>query len=147
MDFSDKLALIIAALSIMALIYGLILTPDQPAAEGKNTTANSKTPETKEPPKADVWSLLSRENVELQCLKQARAYAEKQGVPSFAVASCKCAANETADVKSYNCTISAIDGNYPVDARCVKKEGRCLFTSPGGAIVYTFDEMEKLMAK
>lgn len=145
MDFSDKLVLIIAAVSLGVLILGLMLIPAQPVITEDNITENTSLTETPEPPKTDVWSLLSSKNVEEQCLKQARAYAAQQGIPSFAVSSCRCSANETADIKSYDCTISAIDGTHKVDANCVKKDERCIFTSMGGAIVYTFDELEKMI--
>jgi hypothetical protein len=145
MDFSDKLALIIAAISLAVLVFGIFIMPAMPVAEEENDTANITATEKPEIKEQTVWSLLNRENVEVQCLKQARFYAEKQGLPSFAVTSCKCSANETADVKSYDCSISSFDGIYKIDAKCVKKDERCIFTSIGGAIVYTFDEMEKMI--
>ncbi len=145
MDFSERLVLVIAALSFTVLILGLLLIPAPNATEPSKANETNQSVEPPEPPKTDVWSLLNSQNVEVQCLKQARAFAVKSGVPEFAVSGCRCSANETADVKIYDCTISAIDGDYDVDAKCVKADERCLFTSMGGAIVYTFDEMEKLM--
>lgn len=145
MDFSDKLVLVVAVLSLAVLVIGVLLVPAKPADVTSEPEENKTSPEQPEIPKTDVWSLLNKENVEDQCLEQARAFAAEQGLPGFFISGCVCSATEGPAVKSYNCTISAIDGAYLVDARCVKADERCLFTSLGGAIVYTFDEMEKLM--
>ena len=144
MDFSERLMLIIAAFSIAILILGLILIPPQPAsAQVENNT--SEEPEIIEQPENSVWSLLNEKNVELQCLRQARAYAAEQGAPAFFVSSCSCSGNESDTVKKYDCLISAIDGARNVEAECVKSEGRCLFTYSGRTTAYTFEEMEKMM--
>lgn len=148
MDFSDKLVLIVAFLSLLVLFIGVFFLPATPRAAEPNATENSTAPEQQEPqeePKTDVWSLLNRENVEIQCLRQARAFAAEQGLPSFFVSRCSCSEEASPSLKSYNCTISAIDGTYNIDAKCVNADKRCIFTSLGGTIVYTFDEMEKLM--
>jgi hypothetical protein len=145
MDFNGKLLLLVAAVLIAILVFGLAVwqRPASPGAE--NTTTNKSVLPPPAPPKPDVWSLLNRSNVEIQCLKQARMFASEQNLPSFFIMSCSCQASESADVKTYDCVISAADGDYTIDAKCVKADKRCIFTSMGGAIVYTFDEMEKLM--
>jgi hypothetical protein len=147
MDFNGKVLLLVAVICLALIIIGLAIR-QQPVPPDENDTENMTMDDTIPPPspeKPDVWTLLNNPNVEMQCLKQARQFASEQDLPSFFIMGCSCEANESADVKSYDCVISAADGDYQVDATCVKADRRCIFTSLGGAIVYTFDEMEKLM--
>lgn len=145
MESPQKL-LSILFLLLITIILAVVLFSG-PAPEGKvNETVGTAPPENlTSPHEPGIWDLLNKSSVEEQCLIQARAYARSQQLPSAFVFSCSCQANETADVKDYGCQISAADGTYMVNARCVKVEERCVFMSIGGSYVYTFDDLRSML--
>lgn len=145
MELPKKLLIILSLLLIIVIFLALVLSGSPPKEAENETAAEPPSENLTAPPGPGVWEMLNRSKVEEQCLIQARAYANSQQLPAAFVFSCKCEANENEETKEYDCEISAADGKYQVDARCVKQEERCVFVSIGGSIVYTFDELESML--
>lgn len=142
-----------AALSaglIMLLLSSCMLT-GQPEANGtmaaNNTTANStrQAPQNVSPappsnPASD-WDYINKTNVEIDCMSEARTYATSQGFGPEVVYGCQCSANESDALKTYNCSISALDGQHPVEVKCSKDNGTCVISINGKSEELTIEQI------
>ena len=90
------------------------------------------------------WSLINNESVERACLAEAKRQARTSGYGDSVVFSCSCKASESSDFKSYDCQVSALDGNHPVAIACTKNRQSCEITSEQGIVVYTFEQLRIL---
>jgi len=90
------------------------------------------------------WNLIINDRVQSACLSEAKATAESSGYNEALVWGCNCIAGESESVKSYDCKVSAIDGQHPVSIVCTKSLKSCQIDSARGSGVYTFDELEEL---
>jgi hypothetical protein len=148
MDFLQKLLFAISVLSFTALVLVLVFhqaPQKQPEVPEPNKTITANNSSNVTVSDSDVWIILTPANVEDQCLKQARDYAKNQGFPPYAVLSCSCEGNESSEVKTYECTINSLDGDYHVGATCVKSQARCIFNTTAGLVYYGFDELAEMM--
>ncbi len=95
----------------------------------------------------EQWAVINQDNVEKHCLSQAKQVAVEEGHPSLSVFSCSCQGSENSEEKSYRCTISAADGKHEITVDCVKAERECIIFSETGTDVYTFDDLQELLAE
>lgn len=89
------------------------------------------------------WNNISNAQAEKGCLKQAKKVATNEGYSEALVFSCKCVSQETSATKTYDCSVSAMDGSHDVSINCVKAQNKCIVISEQGTKVYNFDELEK----
>ena len=90
------------------------------------------------------WSLITKTKVETACLSQAKTQAVDAGYSAGLVFSCSCNAQESASLKSYACTVSALDGGHQVGIACTKRQRSCEITSEQGTFVYTFAQLSAM---
>ena len=91
----------------------------------------------------EQWGNITKNQAEKGCLKQAKKVATDKGYSDAMVFSCTCPAQETSTTKSYDCTVSALDGEHKVTINCIKAENKCAVTSEEGTSYYNFNELEK----
>ncbi|MAG18327.1 MAG: hypothetical protein CL944_02540 [Candidatus Diapherotrites archaeon] len=103
-----------------------------------NPTYNSNNPAL---PKFEGWDSISKSVVEQACLIKAKEFV---GDLAWGVSSCACSASESDSIKSYGCSVSALDGQHPFIAECVRADSICNITSDQGDISLTFSELEQL---
>lgn len=131
-------------------------TPPSPfpplAFNPPNASANAS-PIINAPPYANVslpgtteqgWAMINRSNVESACLSQAKKAAVAGGYNEGMVFSCACRARESAVAKSYECSVSALDGQHPVGINCTKSDKTCRISFGGSEAAYTFDQLQAL---
>ena len=111
-----------------------------------NSTVNFSLPANATPPDntEQEWALISKNNVESACLSAAKKTAASSGYSEMMVFGCACSAQESAGTKSYDCSVSAIDGQHPVSITCTKSSRTCSITSQQGSATYTFDQLQSL---
>ena len=90
------------------------------------------------------WVLISKSSVESACLSQAKKTVAASGYNEGLVFSCACSAQESSSVKSYGCSVSALDGQHPVGINCTKSGQACSITAQGSTASYTFDQLQAL---
>jgi len=90
------------------------------------------------------WALITKPEVEAVCLKLARDAVAGRGYSTSVVFGCTCQAQGTDEVKSYGCTVSAVNGDNPVSVVCVKADATCSSSSSFGNSIYTFDQLQAL---
>ena len=90
------------------------------------------------------WAMINRSNVENACLSQAKKTAVASGYDEWLVFSCACSAQELAGAKSYECSVSALDGAHPVSINCTKSDKACRIAAQGSESTYTFDQLQVL---
>lgn len=147
-----KLMLSIIALIAIAGALVLVVQPNSPstaAIPSVQTTPSavptaSLTPSQQAVQTESDWSMLTEENVEKACLSVAKKQASDAGYSESLVFGCGCTANETPEVKSYSCTISALDGGHDASVTCTKSLKVCEISSEQGKVSYTFDELRAL---
>jgi uncharacterized membrane protein len=93
----------------------------------------------------DIWNQLNKPFAEKNCLRLAKEYAVNNNIPAIFITSCKCSANESADVKSYSCTIKSIDSSYPVEISCFQSKEMCTFESSFETNSLTFDQAKEYL--
>ncbi|MDE1798269.1 MAG: hypothetical protein KGH63_02595 [Candidatus Micrarchaeota archaeon] len=93
---------------------------------------------------AAQWALINNDNVQRACLSQAQSAATAQGYPAGVVSGCSCQAQESALYKSYQCQVSALDGQHPVSVACDKNQQSCQISSQQGTATYTFDQLQAM---
>lgn len=119
--------------------------PQVPSVPPAQAPADNMTPGAPAPDKAEqAWAMIKRENVESACLSQAKKTAVASGYDDGVVFGCSCTAQESPDAKSYDCSVSALDGTHPVAISCTKSQQTCEIVSQQGAATYTFDELQSL---
>ena len=106
-----------------------------------NASANAFQPDKTE----QDWAMISKENVENACLSQAKAAAVAKGYNEGMVFSCSCIAQESPGFKSYDCSISALDGEHSAGITCIKSGQTCSIDSQEGTATYTFDDLQALV--
>ena len=90
------------------------------------------------------WAMINKSNVEGACLSQAKKAAVAGGYSEGLVFSCACGAQESAGIKSYECSVSALDGAHPISINCTKSEKNCRITFDGSIAAFTFDQLQAL---
>jgi hypothetical protein len=90
------------------------------------------------------WALITKPEVEAVCLKLARDAVAGRGYSPSVVFGCTCQAQETGDVKAYDCTVSAMNGDNPINVVCAKADATCSSSSTFGDASYTFDQLQAL---
>lgn len=144
--------------NLFILGFVVVLLSSCPATDFVNALIHAYTPENatlnKTPEKLNdtnnitnktdgQWLQINRAQAEKGCLKQAKKVAVDQGYSAALVFSCTCVAKETNITKSYDCDVSAMDGNHQVSINCVKAQNQCLVISEQGTDSYNFNELEK----
>jgi hypothetical protein len=114
--------------------------PPQKINPGPIGPANASPPDKIE----QEWLLINNSNVEGVCLSQAKKEAVAQGYNESVVFSCTCTAQESPEVKSYACAVSALDGAHNIGISCAKGSQACKITSQQGTKSYTFDQLSAL---
>jgi hypothetical protein len=90
------------------------------------------------------WALINKANVENACFSQAKKTAAASGYSEMVVSGCACSAQESAGIKSYDCSVSALDGQHPLSIICTKSSRSCSVISQQGNATYTFDQLQAL---
>jgi hypothetical protein len=90
------------------------------------------------------WALINKGNVENACTSQAKKTAVAAGYGEGAVFDCICSAQESGETKSYDCSVSALDGQHPLSIICTKSKKTCRVTTPDGEGDYSFDQLQSL---
>lgn len=90
----------------------------------------------------ESWSQINNPGVERACLAQAKREAKAMGYSESLVFGCSCTETASAEVKSYDCKVSALDGNHPVSVVCTKSKQVCEVTSEQGKVTYTFEQLQ-----
>lgn len=106
------------------------------APQPENASASGKTEQD--------WAMITKENVERACLSEAKKEAVAQGYSEGVVFGCACSASESAGSKSYECSVSALDGGHPVGIVCTKSKEACTITTRQGEATYTFEQLQAL---
>ena len=105
-----------------------------------NASANATPPDNTE----QEWALITNGNVQNACFSQAKKTAVASGYSEMMVFGCSCNAQESAGTKSYDCSVSALDGQHPISIVCTKSSKTCSITSQQGNATYTFDQLQAL---
>jgi len=144
---------LIALPIVLLLLSSCALLPEPPSE-------NATSPEPQPPPQGTQggnvseptpsaidlqWAMISLQMAESQCLSQAKAEASSAGYPSFFVSGCSCQETKSDAVKSYDCSVSAVDGSHEATITCMRNEARCLIVSEVGSAYYTFDDLEAMI--
>ncbi len=109
----------------------------------KDTIPLDQTNDTNNTKIEQQWTGINQNQAEKGCLKQAKKVAVDGGYSESFVFNCKCAAEESADVKSYDCNVNALDGSHSVTILCIKTQNQCAVTSEQGTQSYNFDQLEQ----
>ena len=115
-------------------------SPIAPSAINTSPPANQSPPIQSEPD----WAMISKSNVESACLSQAKKAAVSGGYSEGLVFSCACGAQESAWIKSYECSVSALDGAHPISIICTKSEKTCRISFEGSMATFTFGQLQAL---
>lgn len=111
-----------------------------------NASASASPPENASPSdKAERdWAMITKENVESACLSEAKKEAVAEGYSEGMVFGCACSARESAGAKSYECSVSALDGEHLAGIVCTKSGMACTITTQQGEATYTFEQLQAL---
>ncbi|NUN11621.1 hypothetical protein HUU53_03165 [Candidatus Micrarchaeota archaeon] len=90
-----------------------------------------------------AWVQITNQGVEKACFSQAKREAAAQGYSESLVFGCSCTEQASAETKSYDCKVSALDGSHPVSVVCIKSKQVCEVNSEQGKIVYSFNELNQ----
>lgn len=151
----------LAALAVMLvfavmLATGAVLFLSNPSMPAQKQAAPSAAPQQANPAPSSAtgasaqqkleqdWALISKANVEKACLSNAKKEAAAMGYNEGVVFSCSCNAQESAGSKSYDCTISALDGGHAAGIACEKSLQSCTITSQIGTATYTFAQLQAM---
>ncbi|GEM_PF-6408741 len=93
----------------------------------------------------DQWSQINTNSVEKGCLKRGKQIAKEQGYGDYVIWGCDCTAQESEEIKSYECSLSALDGSHPFEMICHKSESSCLIITESETEDYTFEEIQELL--
>lgn len=87
------------------------------------------------------WQLITKATVENVCLTAAKKTAVAEGYNADVVSGCSCTSNETQDIKSYACQITALDGTHGANITCSNIQQTCSIETQHGTETYTFGEL------
>jgi hypothetical protein len=91
------------------------------------------------------WATITTDNVQRACLAESKRQAKAMGYDEGVVFDCACTSRESAEVKSYDCQVSALDGRHPASIVCTKSLQVCDITSAQGKVRYTFQQLQAMV--
>jgi hypothetical protein len=147
----DKTGMIFGSALIAVILFACPFTAPQeagtpgpssplPIPNPANASVNASPPDKT----GQDWAMINNANVENACTSQAKKAAVARGYNEGVVFGCTCSAQESGGTKSYECSISAIDGQHPVSINCTKSEKTCSVATQEGEDNYTFDQLQAL---
>ncbi len=78
-------------------------------------------------------------------MKRGKQISKEQGYGDYVIWGCSCTAQEDEEIKSYECSLSALDGSHPFEMICHKSENSCLIITESETEDYTFEEIKELL--